>query len=138
MGGAERISDGRRQRKAREWLAKSSALSVLLLCVSIGRLVIIIHYEFFQCGTLNKTDEECKTSLQKCMDMKQSRPLGILCKLAKSLDIGIAEHQEFWPLFESFAGPINAIGSDLAALITAAVHRTVGNLWRRFVVRLRS
>ena len=34
--GAECITDGRRQRKAREWLAESSTLSVLLLWASIG------------------------------------------------------------------------------------------------------
>lgn len=136
--GAERVTDSRRQRKAREWLATTSTLSTLLIWVSVGRLVMVIHYELFQCGTLNRTDKDGKTALQKCIDMMKSRPLRILCKLAKSLDVGTAEHQEIWPLFESFLGPINATGRNLAALCTAAVHRAVGNLWRRFVVRLRS
>ena len=52
--GAERVTDSRRQRKAREWLAKSSRLSTLLIWVSVGRLVMVIHYELFSCGTLNR------------------------------------------------------------------------------------
>ena len=73
-----------------------------------------------------------------CITFKRSRPLEVLERLSLSFVIDHVDQDAVWGLMMLFKGNDQTWSGALRQVATRSAHRLMGQLWRRFVVRLRS
>ena len=141
---SQRLQARRRLKRAREWLVDPVTQQCLMIWACVGQQAMRVHFHLFASGSINQssvdneTDEPKKPALFQLCGMRESRALEVIGILSRSFFAWAPAAAAIWGLAESFHGPMSHWSHDMCRRVTTTVNRVIGNLWRRFYVRLRS
>ena len=125
-----------RARRALRFLEDKASTFKMLVWMALGTPLQILHFQFFKCGSVGGKDSDGHNALFDCISFPRSRPLKIMQKIGLSLRLGTAEEAETWGLTTSFFGLPFSWDQAQKKQASTCAWRILGNLYRRFVVRL--
>ena len=126
----------RRLKRAREWLCDTLTMRNLLIWCCIGQQAMRLHFHLFAHGSINVAKD--KAALFRLCSLRDSRALQVIRILSTSFfSWSPAAKEVIWGLAESFYGPMSSWDEDMCEVATSSLNKVIGNLWRRFFVRLR-
>ena len=134
---AFRIANSRRHRKMKNWLASPEDQDNLLIWACIARPTMMFHYHFSKAASLHGIDSNGYTAMWNCATMVNSTPLLILEQLSRSFSPGSVQAADVWGLATAFKGPFEEWQPSFLARSMWCCRRVMGNIWRRFILRLR-
>ena len=133
---AQRLQGRRRLKRAREWLCDALTLRKLLMWCCVGQQAMRVHFHLFAHGSINVKPDEA--ALFRLCSLRDSRALEVISILGRSLfSWAPASATAVWGLANAFYGPMSSWDPGICEVATATVNKVIGNLWRRFFVRLR-
>ena len=133
-----RIQNRKRQKKAREWLANAQEQQKLLIWACVARPTLTLHYELLKHGSIKAMTTDERPSMWTAVRMKDSVAVRVLCQLSLCFDTSSTKCDETWGIVIDLHGGFDDWGHQLSKLATWSAHRVAGQLWRRFIVRLRT
>lgn len=129
-----RREDRKRKRRVREWLAAPSTLDTLVVLVCVAKPVIELLYYLFKNGSINPNGAP---AMFRCCQLATSRVVRMFTKLANGFDKRRVGHGT-WDLAVALWGDMSTWPKERLKCCTISASIVMGNLWRRFVVRLRT
>ena len=136
---AGRLQSRRRLQRARLWLCDAGTLRSVLIWCCVGQHAMKLHFNLFATGSIHpRVSDDKKPALFRLAGIRESKAVEVMSILFASFFSWAGVRQEaVWGLAEAFYGPMAEWSHDMCRQATTAVNRVVGNLWRRFYVRLR-
>ena len=125
-----------RARRALRFLEDKASTFKMLVWMALGTPLQILHFHLFKCGSVGGKDSDGHNALFDCISFPRSMPLKIMQKIGLSLRPGTAEEAETWGLTTSYFGLPFSWDQAQKKQASTCAWRILGNLYRRFVVRL--
>ena len=120
--------------KMRAWLSDHNSMRDLILWTAVAAPVEHLHYSLFQVAALHGHKAKGKTIW--AFSQRGSLPMRVVDDLSRSFQCTQPAHTVLWRLPIAMLGEAEAWPTDVLVRALAINNLTLGNLWRRFKLRL--
>ena len=110
----------------------------LQLWLALARPILHLHYDLFGTGRLHGKVKEGGRSVWSYSLRATSLPWRLVTSYARSTDESHPDHRAMWALPLCFLGEMRTWRLPLLKRLVTCLQITMGQLWRRFVVRLQT
>eukprot|EP00971_Amphidinium_carterae_P346065 6487316-Amphidinium_carterae.2 len=122
----------------RAWLNESQTLPKLLLWTAVAAPVMHLHYNLFATGSLHGRGAGSDSAVWSYSLQRSSLPYQCVQLYSHAFDESQPQHFAFWELPRRFLGELRNWQASFLLLAMKVVNLTMGNVWRRFCLRLNS